>query len=134
MGTLVKATDRDNTKPNYALTSPAAAAVAVADGELALFIGSSIPAQVSGWAGLTRCIQALREQQWSDPSTGQLAYAQFNVADGLLTVVADGASPSLGEGQVAILQGFGFSAAGVSNSAHCKRMFEKALEEALKVA
>lgn len=134
MGTQVKAVADHNTKPNYATSTVAAGSVAIVDGEFAIFIGSTVPAQVAGWAGLTQCMQAMREAGWIDPTTLQFASAVYNVVTSVLTVVTDGAHPTLTEDDVAIIKGFGFSTSFDSCSTHTKRLFEKALEDVLKAA
>lgn len=133
MGTLVKSTAKEDTKDAYALTSPAAAAVAVADGELAVFVGANQDPQTIMAAGFQKCLQALRDAHWPNPVTLQLSAAVYKITTGVLSVT-NGAAPTLTEDDVAILQGLDFNYAGSSNSGACHKLFEVALEQALKVA
>ena len=127
MGTQVTAVDDSNTKPNYAVTTPLAAAVAVADGEFAVFVGSAVGSQIEAHNGIIQCIQALREAGWPNPITLELSYAVYDTVLHQLTV-GNGAAPVLTENDVAVMQGLDFTAGGKSNSAHGRRMAELYLE------
>jgi hypothetical protein len=134
MGTQVLAADRSNTKPNYVLSTVAAGSVVSADFNLYLFVGSAIQTQLNGKTGQRMCMQALREESWpNEPISGDAFWASYDTATDTL-LIGSGADPTLTEVMVAVIQASGFSAAGVSNSAHCKRMYELVLEDVLKVA
>ena len=133
MGTLVTAAAKEDTKEAYPVESPAAAAVAVADGELAVFVGANQDPQAIMGAGFQKCLQAIREAHWPNPVTTEFSAAVYTITTGTLAV-SNGAHPTLTENDVAILQGLDFNTAGSSNSGHCHRLFETALEQALKVA
>lgn len=133
MGTQVVAADRSNTKPNYVLSTVAAASVAPADGNLYLFVGATIATQLNGKTGQRMCMQALREASWPNPVTAEFSWATYETVTNTLTIGND-AGPTLTENMVAYIQGLDFTPAGVSNSAHCKRTFELVLEDVLKVA
>lgn len=133
MGTLVKATAKHDTKPNYSIATVAAGSVTVADGEFALFVGANQDPQTIMNAGKQKCLQALREAHWPNPVTTQLSAAVYKITTGTLAVT-NGVAPTLTEDDVAVLQGLDFNVAGSSNSAHVHRLFEMALEGALKAA
>lgn len=128
MGTLVTAAAKENTKPNYTVETVAFGSVAVADGELAVFVGNAIPSAET-WAapGLQKALQGIREAHWPDP-------ASLSVINSIYDVAADAKTDTLSETCVAIIQGAGFNTAGSSNSGHAHRLFEMALEGVLKVA
>ena len=111
MGTLVKATADHNTKPNYAVTTPLAGAVAVADGEFAVFVGSTVGSQLEAYNGIEKCMEALREAGWPNPITSQLSYAHYDTVQHDITV-GNGVAPTLTEDMVAVLQGLDFTVEG----------------------
>ena len=128
MGTLVKAINDSNTKPNYSVEDTAPGAVAVADGELALFVGSTTDNSLKQYAGMLKCMQALREAGWLNPATTVLNTAVYDIATDTLTVTLAATLPLLTETQVALVQGFNFTQPSDSNSGHSRRMAESAIE------
>jgi hypothetical protein len=133
MGTLVTAAAKEDTKEAFTVESPLAAAVAVADGELAVFVGANQDPQTIMNAGFQKCLNALRDAGWPNPVTLEFSAAKYTITTGTL-VVSNGAHPTLTENDVAIVQGLDFNYGGSSNSGKCHRLFETALEQALKVA
>ena len=133
MGTLVTAAAKEDTKPAFTLETVAAGSVAVADGELAVFVGENQDPQTIMNAGFDKCLEALRDAHWPNPVTTENSAAVYKITTGILTVTND-APPTLTEDDVAILQGLDFNYAGSSNSGTCHRLFEVILEQALKVA
>jgi len=127
MGVQVTATADSNTKPNYTVATVLAASVAVADGEFAVWVGATISDQLVAFDGVRMCKQALREAGWLNPTTGVVIEAIY---DTQTQNIVD----TLTEDCVAVIQGFDFTPAGVSNSAHSVRMAEKWLETTAKVA
>jgi hypothetical protein len=130
MGTQVTAALDSDTKPNYTVATVVAASVAIVDGEFAIWVGDLVPINLDGFVGLTQSWQALREAGWGNPGTGTFNSAKYSSIDGTLTVASDAVLPTLLETDVCILQGFDFTPAGVSNSAHSRRMAESFLESA----
>ena len=133
MGTKVLAAADHNTKPNYVVSTVVAASVAITDGQLALWIGATIGSQLEAYNGLLQCSQALREASWPNPVTSEFSAAAVDTKTGVLTL-SNGAAQTFTEDQVAVMQGLDFTPAGVSNSAHVRRMQEKWLETTAKVA
>lgn len=134
MGTLVTSKKVADTKPQYAVETVAAAAVAVVDGELAVFIGTVALSQVAKINGIIKeCRQALREAKWPNPVTLEFSAAVYTVTTGALAVT-NGAHPTLTENDVAVIQGFDFSRDHYSNSTTVVRLTEKGLEDVLKAA
>lgn len=131
MGTQVTVSSRHDSSPSFTVATVAAAAVAVADGELALWVGDSVTSPLEAYVGLEHCLEALREAGWPNPVTIENSYAIYDTADQTLTV-DNGAAPSFdsGETEVAILQGFDFINDGASNSAFVESMMESYLESA----
>lgn len=125
MGTLVLSASRADTKPNYVVSTVAFGSVAVADGELGVFIGANVAPQVSNYNGLGYCLDTLKETYWPDPGTGVTSDAIYDVVTRLDT-------DTLSENTVAIIKGSGYSPAGVSQTAHANRMLERWLEDVAK--
>jgi hypothetical protein len=130
MGTQVTAALDSDTKPNYTVATVAAASVAIVDGEFAIWVGDLAPINMDGYVGLTQCWQALREAGWGNPATTTFNSAKYSTIDGALTVASGAVLPTVLETDVTIIQGFDFTPAGVSNSAHSRRMTESFLESA----
>jgi len=129
MGLEITSTSRTDTKPNYTVATTVAASVAVADGELVVFIGATIQTQLEANNGVLQCIQALRENDWPNPTTLQFASAMYDTKTNILTVATDAVLPTLTEDVVAVIKGLDYSPAGVSSSAHGRRMLEMYLED-----
>jgi hypothetical protein len=129
MGLEITSTSRADTKPNYTVATTAAASVVVADGELVVFVGSTVQTQVEANNGILQCIQALREIQWPNPATTTFASAVYDTKTNVLTVEPGGALPTLTEDVVALIRGLDYSPAGCSSSAHGRRMIEMYLED-----
>ena len=127
MGTQVTATADSNTKPNYTVATVLVASIAVADGEFAVWVGATISDQVVAFDGIRMCKQALRELGWPNPLTLAVSEAIYDTQLQAFTVTAT-------EDCVAVIQGFDFTPAGKSNSAHSARMAELWLESTAKAA
>lgn len=125
MGVLVKATANHNTRPNYVVSDPPV--VAVADGELAIWIGANLTDRVEAYNLVLRCLQALREAHWPEPITGEVSAARFAPTTGTI-VVTNGTIPAMDANNAAVIRGFEFSTAGSSSSAHVRRMLGVYLE------
>lgn len=125
MGTLIKATSDSDTKPNYAVTTSTAAAAAVADGELALFVGDSTGNRLETYNAIVKHVrQAFREAGWPQPAgTGQDLSVIYTVP------TQEFSQAALAETDVALIMGFGFTPAHDSGSAHVQRMAELWLEQ-----
>lgn len=128
MGTQVTADDRSNTKPNYTVATVAFGAVAIVDGEFAVWVGDSVSTNVEAYNGLLKCVQALREAHWPNPLTTTFNSAKYSTTTHTLTVALGAALPTVAETDVVVLQGLDFTPAGVTNSPHVRRMAEMYLE------
>jgi hypothetical protein len=129
MGTQVLSTADYQTKPQYAVSTVLAAAVAGADGQFISWVGNAVPVNLPAWIGLERCKEGLREAGWPNPGTGTYNTAVLDSASNL-TVTLAGAVPTVTEGDCVIIQGYNYSLSGDSNSAHATRQAEKFLESA----
>jgi hypothetical protein len=130
MGTKVLAAADTDTKPNYTVSTVLAASVAIIDGQFAAWVGNAVTTNVEAYNGLGRCKEALREQDWPNPTTGIFNSAVFNTITGVLTVALGAILPTVAETDVCILQGLDFTQAADSNSGHAQRMSESWLESA----
>ena len=133
MGTKVLAAAKENTKPNYVVSTVVAGSMAVLDGEFAIWIGATASTQLESYNDLLQCSQALREAGWPNPVTTEFSTAALDTKTGVLTVT-NGTAQVLTEDQVAVVQGFDFSFPHESNSAHVRRMQESWLEDVAKAA
>lgn len=128
MGLEITSTSRAQSKPQYTVATTAAASVAVADGELVVFVGSTIQTPVEAFNGIDNCTAALRDNDWPNPVTTQFASAMFDTKTKVLTFVADGALPTLTEDVVAVIRGLDYTGPGESCSKYTIRMAELFLE------
>ena len=133
MGTQVLAALQGDSKPNYVLSTVAAGSVVTADDNFYLFVGATAITQLNVKTGLTECANKLRELGWPNPVTTEAAWASYETVTDTIAF-GEGLDPTLTENMVAILKASGFTPAGVSGSKHSIRMYEKVLEEILKVA
>lgn len=128
MGTQVLSLARSESKPTYVASTVAFDAVAVGDGELAVFVGTGAVDHVEAFNGvMSHALQALREGGWPDPASLSTVNAYYNVVTQSHTV-------TFSEDCVAIIKGAGYTPAGVSCSAYVKRMTEVYLEDVAKVS
>lgn len=130
MGTKVLATNKSNTKPNFTVSTVVAGSMAITDGEFATFVGDQTVVNLPEWVGLERCKEALREAGWPNPAAGTFNTAVFNTVTNTMTLTLGGAIGTITETDCALVQGFGFSYAGESNSAIAIRQAESFLESA----
>jgi hypothetical protein len=128
MGLEITSTARSQSKPQYTVATTAAASVAVADGELVVFVGTTVQTNVEAFNGIGVCVDALREKGWPNPTTLQFASAMYDTHTKTLTVVEDGALPTLTENVVAVIRGIGYTGPGQSCSKYVIRMAELYLE------
>ena len=129
MGLEITSTSRAQSKPQYTVATTAAASVAVADGELVVFVGSTVQTQLEAFNGLDTCTEALRDNDWPNPTTLQFASAMFDTKTKILTFVADGALPTLTEDVVAVIRGLDYTGPAESCSKYTIRMAEIYLEQ-----
>lgn len=125
MGIQITAFNDSETKPTYLESAPNAADVVLEDGELAVFVGDTAGVQLEQTNGILRCLQALRERDWSNPATSAFNVAKFNPITGVLEVTLSAALPVFTENDVAVMQGADFTKSANSNTGHVRRMNEK---------
>jgi hypothetical protein len=128
MGLEITSTSRSQSKPQYTVATTAAASVAVADGELVVFVGSTVQTNVEAFNGIGVCVAALRENDWPNPTTLQFASAMFDTKTKVLTVQPDGVLPTLTEDVVAVIRGLDYTGPAESCSKYVSRMAELYLE------
>ena len=77
MGTKVAATLNDELKPDFTVSTVAAASFVVADADLAIFIGDTFAGGKSEQVtGLRKCLQRIRENGSLSPLTTNESYAK----------------------------------------------------------
>ncbi len=121
MGTQVLSTSVADTKPNLAVSTVAFGAVAIADGQLAVWVGATALPQVEAKNGIGTCVDKLREADWPDTTTGVVTEAIYDV---LANKIVD----TLSEDCVAVIKGSAYTPQGVSCSAMTQRLKEVWLE------
>ena len=121
MGTQVLSASVADTKPNLVVSDVAFGAVAIGDGELAVWVGTTALPQVEAKNGIGSCVDKLREADWPDTTTGVVTEAIYDV-------VANEIVDTLSEDCVAVIKGSAYTPAGVSCSAMSQRLKEVWLE------
>jgi len=121
MGTQVLSTANYETKPQYTTSTVAFGAIAIADGQLATWVGADVSANVVAWDGLETCKEKLREAGWPDTTTGVVSEAIFDT-------VTQSITDTLSETCVAVIKGSGYKPAGFSCSPDVTRLSEVWLE------
>ena len=138
MGTSLKSTALEDTKPDYTQATEAAAALVVGAAELKVWFGSSLTDTGRIIEGLKQCADALREAGYPDPGAGDEVVALFTPDSGSPNVVItnQAALPSFAETEVAILIGAGYAGGAASQlfGGHVTHLIERIWEDNLKAA
>lgn len=139
MGTQVLSTSQEQSKVNMAVSTVLAGSVAVAAGNLLIWIGNGLNGnQLEIVSALQRCRDTLREAGHPDPGAGDEVYAisQPGAAKVNVSITNQAATPTIAETDVLIGYGAGYAGPGSTLLFYTRidEAIEVLLESTLKVA